>query len=158
MKTYLIITILSFIQISVFSQQIEFFNVGIQDKPLPNAIVSIKKTFEGDFIKNVVVNKEIYNIIKQYVLNNNTYKQPVFGAYYKKKDTCFGSYDFGCYAVQIKEKCSNLLYFMDTNEKSLEYFKGLVALLNEKGHSDIAEAFQEMIVRIEIIEVPYDEE
>ena len=158
MKTHLLIIILSFIQVSVFSQQIEFFNVGIQDKPLPNITISTKKKPEGYFVKNVIVTNEIYSIIKQYVADNNTQNQPLCNNYYKDKNSCSGNYDFGCYAVQITEKRHNLLYFMDTNEKSVEYFKGLVNLLNKKEIIDVAETFQDIIDRIEIVEESYNEE
>lgn len=115
MKIFLNTIAFSFIQLSVFSQQIEFFNVGLQDKPLDNIIVSKRKNQKDDFIKNIVVTNDVYYTIKQYVLNNNTYKQPLSCKYDKNKDGRSGSYDFGCYAVQISEERNHLLYFMDSN-------------------------------------------
>jgi len=158
MKAYLLITVLSFIQLSVFSQQIEFFNIGIQDKPLANIVISTKKKSEGYFVKNIIVTNDIYTAIKQYVVDNDTHNKPLSNNYHKDQNVCSGNYGFGCYAVQITEKRNDLLYFMDTNEMSVEYFKGLVDLLKKKGIIDVAITFQNIIAGIEILEEFYNEE
>jgi hypothetical protein len=146
MKKALLIVILSFFQISVFSQQIEFFNVGLQDVPRTNVIISMDKKSEGYFIKNIVVTNIEYSLVKQYVLANNTHKRPIDGEYHKENHTCFGFYDYGCYAVQISEDADSLLYFMDTKEKTEKYFISLVRFLDKKKCYALSKSLQELII------------
>lgn len=122
MRTFFFIAILNIIHISVFAQQIEFFNVGWQDKPLDNIIISTQKKTDGYFVKNEVVSEKAYNYIRQYVVDNNTYNKPLSSKYNKDINSCSGSYNFGCYAIQITEPQDSLLYFMDTNEITVKFF------------------------------------
>jgi hypothetical protein len=138
-KKYLLIIIFCLIQLSVFSQQIEFFNVGIHDTPPISLIISKDKKTDGEWIKNIVVSDEVYNILKQYVLNNNTHWKPV--SYYKDNDLYTGIYNFGSYAVQVVGEEDSLLYFI-AREKYTVYFKGLLKFLKQKDCLKMAEIIQ----------------
>lgn len=148
--TFIVLFILT--KTIVYSQQIDFFNVGWQDKPLMNLIISKDKKSGGIFVKNVIVTEEAYNIIKQYVFDNNTHKRPSKNKYSKEKDTCYGCYDFGCYAVEITGEKKKLTYFMVTNEKTVNFFNGLINILKGKGYTNISKEFEKIVIRINFIE------
>jgi hypothetical protein len=152
-KKQILLILLGFLQLSGFAQQIEFFYVGgKQDKPFATIIVSMEKKIMQDYITNIIVSDEVYNMIKQYVLVNNTYLMPIL-SYEIGGNSRIGIHDFGCYAVEISEDADNLLYFMNTRKKSIQYFKGLTKLLDKKEYFEISKVFHELIInRIDITE------
>ncbi|MDR0865029.1 MAG: hypothetical protein LBO74_08870 [Candidatus Symbiothrix sp.] len=154
-KIYTIGILLLIAVISGFAQQIKFFHIGPEDKPMEYVIISTQE-IESEFpIVDILVTDKEYEIVKKYVIRKNTHKQPPADII-RESDGRFGGYGFGCYAVQIMDNKDGLLYFMDTNEESVRYFKEFVRFLDKKNLTEIAEPFQTIIDRSQIIFV--DEE
>lgn len=156
MKKPLLLSIFIMSSLYSSSQEIKFFNVGPQDKPLINIIVS-KDSINKDsiyndiFTQNIIVDSNIYDTIENYVLRNNTQSQPDEDTFSNIDDIYWCEYDFGCYAIEIKNKDLHLLYYMDSSDKSVDYFKRLIKLLDDNKWVFISSHFKYLLDRINIL-------
>jgi hypothetical protein len=156
MKKYIISICLLIAALSGFAQQIEFFNVGPQDKPMDCVIISTREIESEYAMVGVLVTEKEYAIVKKHVIRKNTHKHLPADAYIKNNRGSIGRYEFGCYAVQITDNKDSLLYFMDTNEESVNYFKELVRFLEKKNLTKIAQPIQSIIDSSHVIFVDED--
>lgn len=140
MKTRLLIALFFFFQVSTFSQQIDFFNVGVQDQPNSNITISLKRIGSStSFHKYIIVNKEEFDLIKKYLKGKDTHKQPSPKSYYKEEESSSGNHDVDSYAVEIIDNKEDLIYFMEGNEESVNFFLKFVDFLNKSGYMSTAD-------------------
>lgn len=140
MKVKLFIGML-FFKLSVFSQQIDIFNVGMQDKPMNNLTISWNGERSNVYPshKYIVVDKKEFYQIVNYLRENDTYKIPSSKSYQKEDEISCGGHKFGSYAVQIIDGKKNLLYFMEGFSESSKFFRDFIAFLNKSGYKNTAE-------------------
>jgi len=138
MKAYLLIIVLSFFQISLFSQQIEFFNVGWKDKYLYNLIINrldgdSADTKLGSCYKCISLNEEGFSLIENYVVSRNTQQRPVKNSYHKDENYSFGDYPYGTFAILLtnKQKDTIVFYCLENGKKTAKYFEDMIFLLNK---------------------------
>jgi len=153
MKTYLlIITVLCLIQISVFSQQIEFFNVGLQDKPMDNLIIS-KSNIDidqfGTCYMGINLDEKEFSLIENYVVSRNTKQKPVKSAYHKNEEGSAGAYPYGTYAVLLTNERQDTIVFycLENGKKTAKYFDDLISLLNTEEMIAVATEINNIIFK-----------
>ena len=153
-----------FVCISLYSQQIIFFNIGIQDKPLTTLVIGLdtKNTISTKYTECVIVRKDAYLMLLEYIANHDSKTKIDY--------SLLGKYEFGSYGVTILNKSNQInttlltstggkyifdvtkkrnkhSYSLSNNQISVLYFKNMIRYLKSKKEYKVAEKLNKSILR-----------